>query len=129
MSREDTDEVRARRKRVPMNSADAEAYIRAQREARQEFERNEDKPLYEHDEEMDRLHQQHSKIGAEEVARQREFTQKLRDNQQRHEREETQRQQLQQGPADRDRVVQFAMEQDQKQREERQNQEQQGRSM
>lgn len=131
MSREDTDEVRARRKRVPMNSADAEAWIRAQREARQEFEKNEGKALYEHDEEMDRLHKEHANIGAEEQARQREFDRRLRENQDRHEEQQAQQQaQSSDGPADRDRVVQFAMEQDQKQREERQQQEQQqGRSM
>lgn len=133
MSRDDTDEMRARRKRVPMNSTDAESYIRAQRESRQEFEKNEGKALYEHDEEMDRLHKAHANIGAEEQARQREFDRRLRENQDRHEEQQAQQQaqaQASDGPADRDRVVQFAMEQDQKQREERQQQEQQqGRSM
>ena len=65
-----------------MNSADAEAYIRSQRESRQEFEKNEGKPLYEHDEEMNRLHKQHADIGEQEAQRQREFSEKQRADQQ-----------------------------------------------
>ena len=70
----DEDDFRGRRKKVATNSADAEAWIRAQREARQEFERNEERPLYEHDEEMNRLHGEHAAIAADEQTRQRNFS-------------------------------------------------------
>lgn len=79
MSRED-DDFRGRRKKVVTNSADAEAWIRAQREARREFEAGEGRSLYTHDAEMDRLQAEHADIGAREEQRQREFVEKRRED-------------------------------------------------
>ena len=86
----ENDDFRGRRKKVVTNSADAEAWIRAQREARKEYEANEGKPLYEHDEEMNRLHGEHAQIGAREAATQSEFSEKRREEDINREMEEQQ---------------------------------------
>ena len=88
------DDFRGRRKKVSINSADAEAWIRAQREARQEFEKNEGRPLHVHDGEMDRLHGEHAAIAANEQAQQRDLREKHREDDKRREEE----QQVQQQP-------------------------------
>lgn len=86
----ENDDFRGRRKKVVTTSADAEAFIRAQRESRKEFEANEGKPLYEHDQEMDRLHGEHAQIGAREAATQSEFSEKRREEDINREMEEQQ---------------------------------------
>lgn len=117
MAREE-DDFRGRRKKVAITSADAEAWIRAKREEREEFEKNEGKPLYVHDEQMNRLQREHAEIGAREERQQREFSEKRQEedkrrdqqnmqqnagqetaNQQQHQQESEQQEKVQQARA------------------------------
>lgn len=89
MAREE-DDFRGRRKKVAITSADAEAWIRAKREEREEFEKNEGKPLYVHDEQMNRLQREHAEIGAREERQQREFSEKRQEEDKRRDQQNMQ---------------------------------------
>lgn len=136
MAREE-DDFRGRRKKVAITSADAEAWIRAKREEREEFEKNEGKPLYAHDEQMNRLQREHAEIGAREERQQREFSEKrkaddkrLADQQQQQQQQHQQQKEAAERSERRDQLIQFAEAHRQSQAEERDKQEQeQGRSM
>lgn len=69
------DDFRGKKKRVAINSADAESYIRSCREDRLEFEKNEGRPLDEfvQSEEAERLHAQHASHAQDEQKKQLDF--------------------------------------------------------
>lgn len=98
MAREE-DDFRGRRKKVAITSADAEAWIRAKREEREEFEKNEGKPLYVHDEQMNRLQREHAEIGAREERQQREITERRQQEERRREDSKRDEQSAQQNAA------------------------------